>query len=289
MFQEENSFVMYYIDAPPSPAFDPEDWNGSNALVYRLYETMDDISDGTLLGSFTVTANSTAMLPGKFVSATQYTATITLTPKIGYTLQGVEADFFTVAGATSANNLANSGVITAPFPITTYALGDTGPGGGKIFYVSEIGFTMTDTGEICHYLEAAPANMPTTLAWATSDYADESIPDAKYSYGAGAAQSLGAGRNSTAAILAIDANAPAAKACVEYSNNGMTDWFLPSWDELKELNTNRSYVGNMGTYQYWSSTETIFFDYSVYTWIFGSVSSNQQKTTTLNVRAIRAF
>jgi len=288
MFQEENSFVMYYIDAPPSPAFDPEDWNGSNALVYRLYETMDDISDGELLGSFTVNANFT--IP-KFVSATQYTATITLTPKTGYTLQGVEANFFTVAGATSANNLANSGVITAPFPRATYALGDTGPGGGKIFYVSEEGFTMTDTGEICHYLEAAPTNMPTTLRWATSDYEDESIPDAKWSYGAGGAQSLGAGRNNTAAILGIDANAPAAKACADYSNNGMTDWFLPSCDEQTQMWNNRSYIGNIaGTQNYWSSTEAVFANYSAWGFNFnGGATTTQGKSNALNVRAIRAF
>ncbi|MCE5253655.1 MAG: IPT/TIG domain-containing protein [Actinomycetia bacterium] len=53
-----------------------------------------------------------------FKAATTYTATITLTPKSGYTLQGVPANFFTVAGA-SATNLANSGVVTAVFPATT--------------------------------------------------------------------------------------------------------------------------------------------------------------------------
>jgi len=53
---------------------------------------------------------------GTFVRNTQYTATITLTPKPNYTLQGVAANFFTVAGAESATNNANSGVITAIFP-----------------------------------------------------------------------------------------------------------------------------------------------------------------------------
>jgi len=48
---------------------------------------------------------------------TQYTATITLTPKSGYTLHLVKADFFTVAGAVSVSNSANSGVITAVFPV----------------------------------------------------------------------------------------------------------------------------------------------------------------------------
>jgi len=49
-----------------------------------------------------------------FEAATTYTATITLTARTGYTLQGVAANFFTVAGA-KATNVANSGVITAVF------------------------------------------------------------------------------------------------------------------------------------------------------------------------------
>jgi len=54
-FQEENSFIAYYTNTPPSPAFSPNTaWNGSNALVYRLRNTMNSISGGTLLGSFTV-------------------------------------------------------------------------------------------------------------------------------------------------------------------------------------------------------------------------------------------
>jgi len=49
----------------------------------------------------------------------RYEATITLTAKTGYTLTGVAANFFTVAGANSATNAVNSGVVTAAFPETT--------------------------------------------------------------------------------------------------------------------------------------------------------------------------
>ena len=57
-------------------------------------------------------------LHATFVAETGYTATITLTAKPGYTLEGVNANFFTVAGATSVSNSANSGVVTAVFPVT---------------------------------------------------------------------------------------------------------------------------------------------------------------------------
>ncbi|MDN5300362.1 MAG: hypothetical protein PWP51_2915, partial [Clostridiales bacterium] len=53
-----------------------------------------------------------------FAAATAYTTTITLTPKTGYTLEGVTENYFTVAGATSVTNEANSGIITAVFPAT---------------------------------------------------------------------------------------------------------------------------------------------------------------------------
>jgi hypothetical protein len=54
---------------------------------------------------------------GTFAGEEVYTATITLTTKAGYTLAGVGANYFTVTGAT-ANNAANSNVITAVFPPT---------------------------------------------------------------------------------------------------------------------------------------------------------------------------
>jgi len=59
--------------------------------------------------------------PVTFAATTVYTATITLTAKSGYTLAGVAADFFTVAGSTSNTNSANSGVVTAVFPATAAA------------------------------------------------------------------------------------------------------------------------------------------------------------------------
>jgi hypothetical protein len=53
-----------------------------------------------------------------FIAETPYIATITLVPKTGYTFVGIEADFFTVEGASSASNSANSGIVTAVFSET---------------------------------------------------------------------------------------------------------------------------------------------------------------------------
>jgi len=67
---------------------------------------------------YTGTVTWSPEVSGFFKFETQYTATITLTAKTGYTLQGVAANFFKVAGATTTNN-ANTGVVTAVFPATT--------------------------------------------------------------------------------------------------------------------------------------------------------------------------
>ncbi len=53
-----------------------------------------------------------------FGYSTVYTATITLVPKPGYTFTGVSQDCFTVAGADTVTNDADSGVVTAVFPET---------------------------------------------------------------------------------------------------------------------------------------------------------------------------
>ena len=69
--------------------------------------------------AWTVTAGGAALV-GNFGASTAYTATVTLTPKAGKTLIGVDADFFTIAGSASpyATNLVNSGVVSAPFAAT---------------------------------------------------------------------------------------------------------------------------------------------------------------------------
>ncbi|NLN47959.1 MAG: S-layer homology domain-containing protein, partial [Clostridiales bacterium] len=62
-----------------------------------------------------------------FGASTVYTATITLTPKEGYTLIGIAENFFKVLGGTAINS-PNSGVIKVVFPATSSA--GTGGGGG---------------------------------------------------------------------------------------------------------------------------------------------------------------
>ena len=178
----------------------------------------------------------------------------------------------------------------------SYNLGDTGPGGGKIFYLSETGFTMSDDNSTAHYLEAAPADMTTTLAWASSEF----IPPMGEGYEnggtgdwtdiTGTATGIGTGRKNTALILATDDNAPAAKACNDYSNGDKTDWFLPSKDELNQLYVNRTSVGNMGTSDYWSSSQGFNNTYAlIQKFLDGNQPNCGKNDTAISVRAVRAF
>jgi hypothetical protein len=226
---------------------------------------------------------------GVFANFNIYTATITLTPKTGYTFAGVAANFFTVAGATT-NNPPNSGVVTATFPQIPFSLGGAGPGGGKVFYYNAEGFTVEGYGNpeddgyfttyTAHYLEAAPVGSG-QLAWASSGFLTTNI--------LGTASALGTGRKNTALILATDANAPAAKACKVLTTGGKTDWFLPSSDELDLLYNNRFHVGNLGNANYYCSTQSGASSVAFLIFQLEDLWRSANKSDTNYVRAIRAF
>lgn len=102
------------------------------ALVYKAFAVVSlaaisgvtpPVYGATPVTSITETAQYTGTVSWSpshttFAASTIYTATITLTAKSGYTLNGVTANFFTVAGVASDSNSANSGVVTAEFPAT---------------------------------------------------------------------------------------------------------------------------------------------------------------------------
>jgi hypothetical protein len=171
-------------------------------------------------------------------------------------------------------------------------IGDTGPGGGKIFFRYDGGFTVTYDGSKAYYLEAAPVNVPgSPLAWApTGSLARNRVTGAEDT-------SIGAGRKNTEAIKAAAPgsalNAPAANACLDYRGpNSKTDWFLPSINELMEQNKNRSVVGIPNDVAFWSSTQVSpSFDMQAKGLRFGSASTptDYSKELYYNVRPIRAF
>jgi len=167
-----------------------------------------------------------------------------------------------------------------------YSIGDTGPGGGKIFYRSATSF---DGGR--HYLEADLANIAGDKEWASSSPTDYTNTLISGTFGI----VIGTGRTNTALILGTDANAPAAKACYASSSGGKGDWFLPSKDELNELYKwyvagGKGTFGNLNTDYYWTSTQLTAAAANDQSFFDGSQrTGGGQKSNPAAVRAVRSF
>ena len=133
-------------------------------------------------------------------------------------------------GVPSTGTGDNGGKYTNPKTGEDYKVGETGPGGGKIFYdsVEETGdyFTMTDNNDEVRYLEAS-LDYSQNKPFASTEYLNTSID--------GTEKKIGSGRKNTVLILAKDPDAPVAKFCVDYRGGDLDDWFLPSFDELAKF------------------------------------------------------
>nr|AGS52350.1 Legionella vir region protein [uncultured bacterium contig00073] len=174
--------------------------------------------------------------------------------------------------------------------IPEYAVGDNGPGGGKIFYVSTTGFTVQGYGT-AHYLEAAPVGQQSIATWwGWGDSVVTTLIEGVTTFSTtsdGNANIIGNGRKDTALIienLPSGITGTAAQLCAGYDGGGKTDWFLPSYGELKELFNSGVLSGND---IYWTSSQVN----NNYSWAMSSVQqlNNFSKTTSYNVRAVRAF
>ena len=120
------------------------------------------------------------------------------------------------------------------------AVGDVGPGGGRVFYAPGANFTMTGApcASTCRYLESAPI---------TGAYAFNNVP----SYGllglthdqANETATIGSGYSNTSKLVSISSS-PTGAGNVAKAYRGsanFSDWFLPSELEISA---------------YWSSNPT---------------------------------
>lgn len=130
-----------------------------------------------------------------------------------------------------------------------YALGDTGPAGGLIFYENP-----TYAVDGWRYLEAAPFDQSGGARWGCFR---REIPGAR-------GTEVGTGKQNTLDILAAcDEPASAASLCADLVVNGVGGWFLPSRDELVLMFRNLRAHGLGGfndsgiedNFTYWASTQ----------------------------------
>ena len=199
-------------------------------------------STGGVIASFAINATPAGM------SFNTSTGALTGTPT---SAASATAYIITATNAT--------GSATQTFTLTVvaivYSVGDTGPGGGIVFYVSASDFTSTDStcGAVCRYLEAAP----NTWSGGVED---------PYQLWA-------------AAVVAT----------LAYTSGSKNDWYLPSKDELNELYLVRTTVGGFKLDYYWSSSA----NGSAFAW--GQTFNDSGRQNSLDkpegnfVRPVRAF
>ena len=196
---------------------------------------------------------------------------------------------------------------------TLCAVGVQGPGGGTIVYVDS-----TNEMPEYDYLEVAPADASSSVAWATTTMKCGSAASADCQTGflsdAGTALDylgLGTGRAATAAIVArhnaggVAKTEYAAGIADAYTTATASDWFLPSRDELNEVckfarNTDQVAGADIvcagGALRdgfstagyYWSSSE--IDDYAAWDHSFEpNIQSASSKVKSFPVRPVRAF
>jgi hypothetical protein len=181
-------------------------------------------------------------------------------------------------GGASSSGTAKKSIPVAQVTVSiTHSVGDTGPGGGTIFYVDPAGFI--SGGNICHYLEAAPSDLP-NVQWGASG-----------TLIGGTGTAIGTGYTNTYTIITalsgLSETGRAAQSAVAYTGGGFTDWFLPSRGELQALY--QSGITGLSS-SVWSSTE----NGTSKAWSVGNTGSgvnswNDPKTGTIPCRPIRAF
>ncbi len=168
-------------------------------------------------------------------------------------------------------------------------VGDTGPGGGKVFYVSGSAINAVSGvsgGGI--YLEMAPATFSkTTFNWCEG-------PGNPYTTLLGAtATNIGSGAANTK-IMIDNCTGGAGVEAVNLTLGGKSDWFLPSYGELLEIYSERNMLG-LGSgeaaagYLYWSSTEAdTWIASSLVPWAGVGGQNKGQATPYLPIRAFSA-
>lgn len=233
----------------------------------------------------TAPVDSNSYTQGNTVTVLGNTGSLTKTANI-FSCWNTQADGSgTDYAANSTFTMGTSNVTLYAKWVAGYNLRDTGPAGGLIFYKA------ADASAGWQYMEAAPSDQSTALAWsATNDL----ISTGTY---------IGAGKTNTNSIVAFygAGETYAAGLCDSLTLGDYNDWFLPSKDELGKMYRNLASgidensviftpVGDfaVGDNAYWSSSGNAV-DSAWKTWFATGSGYNVAKSGTLYVRAARRF
>ncbi len=172
----------------------------------------------------------------------------------------------------------------------TCVVGDTGSGGGKVFYVNE----NNPTGS--RYMEAVVAGM--TPAWSDTNGG----PGYKWCGGAAGernkvttSDAIGAGKVNTDNMVAACKSGAANRVRAYTGGLGAGSWSLPSKDELNALYAQRATVGGFAAANvrdsttYWSSSQIAPGTVWSQGFIVGNQNSDSVVFSSNRVRPVRAF
>jgi hypothetical protein len=268
--------------------------------------TIQDASGNTVSSSAVVTATISA---GSLIGTTTATAVAGVATFTNLGIDGTPGTTYTITYTASGLTVATAAVTVALTCAAggTCIVGDTGPGGGKVFYVAASNFTSTGStcNTTCRYLEAAPTSG--TNAWTNATYEWWSGVTAEAIGATARRTAIGTGYANTLAI--VGQNSPAYRAAIEArayrGPNNLSDWYLPSKDELNQMckwargqawTSNATVCDSSGTLAagfvenyYWSSSE--FDAGSAWAQYFGNGYQNPYsgKLNYYYVRPVRAF
>ena len=180
----------------------------------------------------------------------------------------------------------------------TYNIGDTGPGGGIIFYYSKAGFDVYEpdgSTKKCHYLEVSKFDLG-KISWCSQKARFDDCCNITTN------DDLGYGRINTFKIIksshklgTITKENCAALACHSYSTatTKAGDWFLPSEFELyllyKNLGERVLLCNTTNDHYYWSSSSSSNWDALSLSFSDSVPVHLDDKYKTHSVRAVRAF
>ena len=200
------------------------------------------------------------------------------------------ATTYTITGTSASGETA-----TATYQLrVTGDIGDTGPGGGVIFYYLAAGFNCGPTlGSTCKYLEAAPSLWSGGAGDPRARFADAygliDSPDTA------TATAIGWGYFNTKAILkerVTDTNTAAVLAdshTVTVEGVIFEDWYLPSQDELTQMRVSGEVIGGFTAGRYWSSTDQSSNNGWSLPFPINNGGGSGKLDNSLYVRPIRAF
>lgn len=199
-------------------------------------------------------------------------------------------------GPAGANGATGAAGVSPTLPAQTCAtggtctVGDTGPGGGVVFYVAQSRQTWGQ------YMEAAPTGWSGTqtdpnILWCGSAATYSGPGDVIATTVPGGADGTAIGTGWTNSInIAKHCPYGAASTARMYRGGSKTDWFLPSKDELQELYNQRAIVGGLGEINRWSSTQSSVDSTLAWRKYFNAAGGNEGSKAFDNaVRPIRAF